>query len=187
LIFPGQIWPDSFGPLGLQQLTALTWGQWFNQLRRLRRAIVDFTARVRDILAPWQIAELESPTIGLFTLVQDQLIEKRVDRYLFFRIIHPTFNPLVTKSEASFLRGACYTLRKMGQEFIADAVDRILRSPQLDEFVCHELMASGSLEIDEREEVGFRFLEEYEDMAVAEVEDDSDYDESDTYSSSSEE
>ena len=75
----------------------------------------------------------------------------------------------------------------MGQEFVADAIDRILRSLQLDEFVCNELMASGCLEIDEREEVGFRFLEEYEDMAVADMEDDLDYDESDTYSLSSEE
>jgi hypothetical protein len=94
-----------------------------------------------------------------------QLTEKKVSRAMFFRIIHPTFNPLVTNAEAIFLRGACYSLRKFQFNTIATAIDELLRSPQLDTHVCQKMLARGWLDQDGVSDEAFRFLEEYEDLA----------------------
>ena len=60
---------------------------------------------------------------------------------MYFRVMHPTFNPLVTRSEAVFLRGACYSFRKFESNTLATAIDTVLRSPQLDTHVCQKMLA----------------------------------------------
>jgi hypothetical protein len=84
---------------------------------------------------------------------------------MFFRIIHPTYNPLITQAEATFLRGACYALQKFQYTLRASTIDQVLRSPQLDVYVCTKLLAMGCLDRDDREERAFAFLESYEAQA----------------------
>ena len=98
---------------------------------------------------------------------------------MFFRIIHPVFNPLVTSQEAVFLRGACYALHKVQCEAIAAAIDNVLRSPQMDIHMCTELLLRGCLDREDIDEEAFRFLEDYEDMAQGDAyEDNSESEES---------
>jgi hypothetical protein len=165
LVYPGLIWPNQFGPLDLPPITARTWGQRYKSLRKLRESITNFISRIRSSLTTWQIEEAESPLISLYAMHNRQLTEKQVSRAMFFRVIHPTFNPLVTHSEAVFLRGACYILRKFQHTSVATAIDNLLRSPQLDTHVCQKMLARGWLDRDGVEDEAFRFLESYEDLA----------------------
>lgn len=130
-----------------------------------RKSLRTFVARVRAMFAQWQLMELDAPTLKLFTLHGRQLLERRVNRGLFFRVIHPTYNPLLTRVEATFLRGACYALREFHHDFVAEAVDRVLRGPQMDEYLCRELLKLGALDEDRLREEGYRFMEKYEGMA----------------------
>jgi len=84
---------------------------------------------------------------------------------MFYRIIHPTFNPLVSRQEATLLRGACYALREFQHDIMAEAIDRLLRQPQMDQFMCGELLLRGCLEGEGDREKAYRFLEDYEAMA----------------------
>ena len=84
---------------------------------------------------------------------------------MFFHIIHPTFNPLITHQEAVFLRGAAYSLHRFHHDDVAYAIDSMLCSPQLDVHVCINLLVCGSLDDPHREHVGWKFLEEYERSA----------------------
>lgn len=113
----------------------------------------------------WQLKELDSSTIDLYVCQGEQLIAVRVDRSMFFRIIHPTFNHLVTRDEASFLRGACYALRDFRHEQIALSVDRLLRTPHYDETLGRDLLENGCLGPEERVEKAKSILEDYECMA----------------------
>jgi hypothetical protein len=124
------------------------------------------------MLTPWQRAEAESPNILVFSIMDRRLVGHQVDRDLFFRVIHPTFNPLFTRAEATFLRGACYILRASRHEGVARSVDDLLRHPQMDEFLCLKLLERGCLDREDREEAAMRTLEEYEDMADGEGHDD---------------
>jgi hypothetical protein len=142
-----------------------TIGERFEGMRKMRRSIAAFIGRVRGMLLPWQIEEIESPLLTLFTIHGRRLLERKVNRDMFFRILHPTFNPLVTRSESNFLRGACYAFRKLQLEQLANSIDQLLRTPQLDIHVCSKLLAMGCLENDDLEEKAFRFLEAYEDEA----------------------
>jgi len=166
LVFPGLIWPETFGPMDFPLVSALTIGQRFHELQQIRRSLVTFTNRIRQMLLPWQIAELESPTIDLFVLKNQCLISHQVDRRTFFRILHPTYNPLFTTQEATFLRGACYALRGFQQECVATSLDRLLRLPQLDEYMCRTLLEMGCLDREGLDSAATGFLERYEDMAA---------------------
>ena len=165
LVFPGLLWPGSFGPLDMPHVMARTLGDRLENLRKIRATVVAFIRRIRNILAPWQLEEINSPTITLFTFRGSFLIEKKVNRAMFFRIIHPVFNPLVTRAEGVFLRGACYALRKFQHDVVATAIDNTLRSPQLDIYMCQKLMERGCLEHDGSDEAAYEFLEDYERRA----------------------
>ena len=165
LVYPGLLWPNSFGPLDLPPVIDHTIGDRFESMRRMRKSIVAFIGRVRSMLLPWQIEEIESPLLTLFTIRGRRLFEKKVNRDMFFRILHPTFNPLITRPESNFLRGACYAFRKLQFEQLANSIDHLLRTPQLDIHVCSKLLEMGCLDNDDLEEKAFRFLEEYEDEA----------------------
>ncbi|KIM71045.1 hypothetical protein PILCRDRAFT_17447 [Piloderma croceum F 1598] len=165
LVYPGLLWPNNFGPMDLPAVVDDTIGERFEGMRRMRKSIAGFIGRVRNMLLPWQIEEIESPLLTLYTLHGRQLCEKKVNRDMFFRIVHPTFNPLVNRAESNFLRGACYTFRKMQLEQLASSIDHLLRSPQLDIHVCSKLLAMGCLDNDDLEEKAYQFLEAYEDEA----------------------
>jgi len=165
LVFPGLLWPTSFGPTDLPHITARTIKERYEQILEIRRLTIAFIERVRRTLAQWQITNLESPTITIFTMSGKYLVEKKVNRAMFFRIIHPTFNPLITRQEATVLRGACYALREFQHDLMAEAIDRVLRQPQMDEFVCRELLERGCLDGDGDREKAYQFLEEYEALA----------------------
>lgn len=168
LVFPGVIWPNSFGPLDMPHVSARTLGQRLSEMRQVRQALRGFVEKVRHMLTPWQRAEAESPTVLVFSIEDRKLVGHQVDRDLFFRILHPTFNPLFTRDEATFLRGACYILRASRQEGVARSVDDLLRHPQMDEFLCIKLLGLGCLDREDREEEAIRALEKYEDMADGE-------------------
>jgi hypothetical protein len=165
LVFPGRIWPDHFGPIDFPHITASTIGERLNQLRMIRSKVVKFVDRIRRMFTDWQLKELDSSTIDLYVCQGEQLIAVRVDRSMFFRIIHPTFNHLVTRDEASFLRGACYALRDFRHEQIALSVDRLLRTPHYDETLGRDLLENGCLGPEERVEKAKSILEDYECMA----------------------
>jgi hypothetical protein len=165
LVYPGIIWPNQFGPLDFPPIVSKTWGERYNTLRKAHESILDFIARIRKSLSRWQLEEIESPLITLYTMRDRHLTEKKVSRAMYFRIIHPTFNPLVTHSEAVFLRGACYALHKFQFTSIASAIDNVLRSPQLDTHVCQKMLAHGWLEREGVEDEAYSFLESYEDLA----------------------
>jgi len=165
LVFPGIVWPNNFGPLDLPHSVADTWGQRYRVLRQTRESILKFIAQVRRSLTPWQLEEIESPLITLYTIRDRHMRQKRVSRAMFFRVMHPTFNPLVTNAEAVFLRGACYSLYKFHYNTMATAIDNLLRSPHLDTYVCQKMLASGWLDREGCDDEAFRFLERYEDLA----------------------
>ena len=165
LIFPGMLWPSSFGPLDFPQVSARTIGERLAGLRRTRQSLVAFVDRVRSSLTPWQLKEAHSKTITLFTEEGNRLVEKEVSRYLFFRIIHPTFNPLITRREARFLRSACYAMHSFQHDVVATGIDNALRTPQLDMHLCERLLEKGCLEEDGDDAEAFRILEEYEGNA----------------------
>jgi hypothetical protein len=165
LIFPGILWPDSFGPLDLPHVSAQTIGDRYYGLRKIRKSLVHFISRVREVLNPWQLHEIESPLITLYRRSGDRLVENPVNRAMFFRIIHPTFNPLLTSAEATFLRGACYALQRFHFTLRASTIDHVLRMPQYDAHVCFKLLGMGCLDRDDREERTFCFLEDYEAQA----------------------
>ena len=165
LIFPGLIWPNGFGPKDLPHVSSRNWDQRFDVLKRTRHSIVGFIQRIKACLADWQLEEIKSPEIALYIQRGNQLAEKHFDREMFFHIIHPTFNPLITRQEAVFLRGAAYSLHRFHHDNVAYAIDSMLRSPQLDVHVCVNLLACGSLDDPRREHVGWKFLEEYERSA----------------------
>jgi hypothetical protein len=165
LVFPGQIWPDNFGPYELPRVSARTLGERYQGLKRLRHSITGFIKRVRQSLTTWQLEEIESPLITLYTIHGNRLVEKKVNRGMFFRIMHPNFNPLVSNAEATFLRGACYALQKFQHDLVASTIDHLLRSPQMDVHMCTKLRELGCLDDDRRDKQGYEFLEHYEDMA----------------------
>jgi hypothetical protein len=165
LVLPGLLWPNSFGPLDLPHVVARTLGERFRGLCELRKSIMRFIVQVRQMLTPWQITEANSAFFTLFALHGTQLVETRVNRAMFFRIIHPTFNPLITRVEAVFLRGVCYIFRQFQQYHFAETIDLLLRSPQLDEFMCRSLLELGCLDKDGKEEEAYHFFQHYEDAA----------------------
>jgi hypothetical protein len=165
LVLPGLLWPNNFGPLDLPHVAARTLGERYQGLCQLRRSIMNFIQQVRQLLTPWQITEAESPYFALFSLHGIQLVETRVNRAMFFRIIHPCYNPLITRIEAVFLRGACYIFQRFQQLHLAETVDLLLRSPQLDVYMCRELLELGCLDRNGKDDEAYRFLEDYEDMA----------------------
>lgn len=98
---------------------------------------------------------------------------------MFFQIIHPVFNLLVTSQEGVFLQGAYYALHKVQCKAIVAAIDNVLCSPQMDVHMCTELLLHGCLDQEDIEEEAFQFLEDYEDMAQGDAyEDDLDLEES---------
>jgi hypothetical protein len=165
LIFPGLIWPDQFGPIDFPQISATTLGQRYEELRTIRQRVAMFIERVRRIFPDWVRKELESQEISLFSLKGRQLISHQVNRSMFFRILHPTFHPLITRDEATFLRGACYALQQFRFTHAAETVDRLLRTPQLDEHLCRRLFERGCFEQMDGLEEAERILEIYEDRA----------------------
>jgi hypothetical protein len=165
LIYPGVLWPEGFGPLDYPHVVARTIGERYHSLRKLRKSLVDFVKRVRATLTSWQIAEIESPLITLYRRRGNHLIKMPVDRAMFFRIIHPAFNPLFTKSEAIFLRGACYIFQQLQYTLRASTIDHVLRTPQFDSHVCFKLLGMGCLDRDDREDQAFGFLADYEAQA----------------------
>jgi hypothetical protein len=88
---------------------------------------------------------------------------------MFFRIMHPTFNPLLTEAESTFLRGACYALRKFQHDLVAEAIDHTLRAPQLDVHMCQSLLRMGCLDRDDLDDRAYHFLEEYEAKAQGDL------------------
>jgi hypothetical protein len=139
LVFPGQIWPDNFGPYELPHISARTLGERYQGLKRLRHSIIGFIKWVRQSLTTWQLEEIESPLITLYTIHGNRLVGKKVNRGMFFWIMHPNFNPLVSNAEATFLRGACYALQKFQHELVASTIDHLLRSLQMDVHMCTKL------------------------------------------------
>lgn len=166
IVYPGTIWPSEFGPTDFPLITAETIGDRLEQLRTTRLKIVFFIAKVLGMLTPHQRRELYEPQITVYFMKGRLLVEQKVDRMMFFRILHPTFNPLVLRSEATLLRGACYILRQIRQGQAADAVDRLLRTPQLDEYLCRELLDRGCLEEEEQMARAKGILEMYESSAT---------------------
>lgn len=167
IIFPGTIWPAGYGPLDVPPITAQTWGQRLDQIIDTRDRLHEFIISVTKMMSRTQLEELFSPNLTVFVLEGRKLIEKNVDRDTFFRVLHPTFNPLLDPFEATFLRGAAYFFRAYQYDSIAETIDRVLRSPQLDDYVCTNLLLRGFLRRSMRSEA-LAFLEEYEAQAVGE-------------------
>ena len=165
LVFPGIVWPNNFGPLDLPHSVADTWGQCYHVLRQTHESILKFIAQVRRSLTPWQLEEIESPLITLYTMRDHHMRQKRVSRAMFFRVMHPTFNPLIMNAEAVFLGGACYSLYKFQYNTMATTIDNLLQSPHLDTYVCQKMLASGWLDREACDDEAFHFLERYEDLA----------------------
>lgn len=166
LMFPSLIWPETFGPVDFPLVSALTVGQRFCELQKICWSLIMFITRIQQMLLPWQIAELESLTIDLFILRNQQLISHKVDHHTFFQVLHPTYNPLFTRQEATFLQGACYALQGFQQEGIMTSLDWLLRLPQLDEYLCKRLLDMGSLNKDGLDNAAITFLERYKEMAT---------------------
>lgn len=165
LIFPGIIWPHCFGPLSVGTNTAETIGDRLDQILESRAKVVTFIKQVRSTLAGIQPDDLDLPVLTLFTVRGRRLLPFRVNRGTFFRVIHPCFNPLITEEEASYLRGACYLLHHYSSDEMASSVDILLRTPQMDEFLCRELLAAGCLDKPGMEETTIKVLERYEGLA----------------------
>lgn len=165
LVFPGVIWPNCFGPQAINSNSATTLGDRLNQIITSRSKISTFLEQVRATLINTNSEEIESPTITLYLVRGLRLVPFRVNRASFFRVVHPCFNPLVTEDEATYLRGACYLLHEHNADEMALSVDRLLRTPQMDEFLCRELLASGCLDSLGMGDTTIKVLEKYEKLA----------------------
>lgn len=165
LIFPGILWPNCFGPLAITSNSARTIGDRLNQIIVSRSKVITFLEQVRTTLAGTYSNDLKSPVLTLFTARGRRLLPFRVNRASFFRVIHPGFNPLVTEEEASYLRGVCYLLHKFNSDNMASSVDCLLRTPQMDKFLCRELLATGCLDDPHMGDTAIKVLECYERLA----------------------
>lgn len=166
LLFPGIVYPLDFGPTDLPPVIARTLSDRYKQMYSQRTSICRFIARVRNTLARWQIAECESPHITLYTFRGPHIVPARVKREIFFRVLHPCHNSLVTRAEACFLRGACYSLRRSGQDQVAEAMDRMLCTPQYNDFHCRSLLERGLLDDRRRKESAARIFEDHKSNAI---------------------
>jgi len=170
VFFPGYITPNYCGPLDLPNVTATNLGERYLQLREARQSIITLNNRLRKDLPSWLVKELDDAKFALYGVKGEKLEKKFVDRASFFRSIHPVFNPLITDSEATFLRGAAYAYYRFRQDAIANTIDEMLRSPHYDFQLCRELLELGCLDLVGMEETAYRFLEEYENHARGEGE-----------------
>jgi hypothetical protein len=168
VLFPGQICPNHCGPMDLPNVTALTIGERFVQLREARFAIISLHSRLREVLPQWLVEELDDPRFTLYSVQGEKLEAKYVDRGNFFRSLHPVFNPLITELEATYFRGAAYAYYRFRQDTIADTIDQVLRSPHYDYQLCRELLELGCLDEYGHDDRAYQFLEQYEDLAKGE-------------------
>jgi hypothetical protein len=168
VLFPGLIYPNQCGPLDLPNVTAMTLGERYVQLREARFSIISLYSRIREVLPRWLVEELDDPRLTLYVARGEELEKKYVDRGNFFRSLHPVYNPLVTEREAMYFRGAAYAYYRFRQDVIGDTIDQLLRSPHYDHQLCRELLEMGCLDEYGRDEKAYRFLELYEDLAKGE-------------------
>jgi hypothetical protein len=162
ILFPGHVTPSHCGPLDFPNITVFTIGERYFQIREARQAIKMLYLRIRSGLPPWLVEELEEPKLSLHVVRDWRLEKKYVDRGIFFRSLHPIYNPLVKDSEATFLRGAAYAYYRFKQDAIADTLDQVLRSPHYDFHLCQELLELGCLDEFGRDQQAYAFLEDYE-------------------------
>ena len=88
----------------------------------------------------WQPNGTHNPCFSpLYTVNGRCLVEKKVNQNMFFQIMHPTFNPLILNAEATFLQGACYALYRFNYELVANTINNLLHSPQMDFHMCSKL------------------------------------------------
>ena len=71
------------------------------------------------------------------------------------------------EGKAIYLHTVCYLLHKHGSDKMARNMDRVLCTPQMDKFLCQELLAQGCLEPGEsrQQEKAIKVLELYEHLA----------------------
>jgi len=163
--FPGQVLPHHCGPLDYPNVTATTIGERFVQLREARLAVIALHSRVEESLPRWLVEELKDNRFMLYVGRGNKLEKKYVDRGELFRNLHPVYNPLITDSEARFLRGVAYAYYRFRQDALGDAIDQLLRAPHYDFQLCRELLELGCLDDFRKEDLAYSFLEQYEDLA----------------------
>lgn len=146
-IFPDVIHNSPPGPYDLPPVRARKWGERINEIYGARNDIHELRGQVESSLTPAQITELNRININMFTTnTKNSLVDSTIDREYFFRKLHPVYNPLVTKSEATFLRGACYHFRRLQQHVLANSIDVLLCTPHYDDYYCRQLLELGCLD-----------------------------------------
>jgi hypothetical protein len=167
--FPDVIHDTPTGPYELPVVIAKKWGVRIDEIFEGRKSVMGLLRRVEDILTAPQILELKRSMLNMFVLDKNNsLVDTHIDREYFFRRLHPSYNPLVTRSEASFLRGACYYFRRIQQHTIANTIDILLRTPQYDNFYCRKLLELGCLDTKNtfQRERALYYVEKYENQAL---------------------
>jgi len=171
-LFPGLVYPNQSGPLDFPSVTAKTIGDRFEQIRQARHAIHELFQEVRTAFPYWLVQELDDAKMVLYTLRDNKLRTKYVDRADFFRGMHAIYNPLVTSTEATFFRGAAYAYYRFRQDSLADTIDQVLRTPHYDHNLCRELLELGCLDTYDmpKEIQAYNFIRDYEEYAKGDEE-----------------
>lgn len=176
-IFPDVVHNSPPGPYNLPPVHARKWGERIDEIYSARGAIQGLKGQVESLLTSTQILELNRTTINMFTTdTKNSLVESTIDREYFFRKLHPVYNPLVTKSEAAFLRGACYHFRRLQQHVLANSIDVLLRTPHYDNCYCRQLLELGCLDQYNtfQRQRACAFIKHHEDRAIDDSTDSSD-------------
>jgi hypothetical protein len=113
-----------------------------------------------------QIGECLRPHITLYKRIADgslQLSPIKVDRIYFWSRLHPTWNPILKPIESAFLRGAIYVYYGSGQPENAEELERLLRTPQYDDWEVRELVSMGALDSEFRESEALAYFQALDD------------------------
>ena len=165
-IFPGRLAPVHDWPLDVPQTRAVNYQERVEELRRMRREAEILYQATTRALPKNQIGECLRPHITLYKRIADgslQLSPIKVDRIYFWSRLHPTWNPILKPIESAFLRGAIYVYYGSGQPENAEELERLLRTPQYDDWEVRELVSMGALDSEFRESEALAYFQALDD------------------------
>jgi hypothetical protein len=167
-VFPHPIINTPNAASDIPPYEAYNWATRLKELHEIRRGTMYLVQDVVKCLTMDQNSECTRSTISVFRLRDGGLIPTETNRALFFERLHPTCNPAVTQSEASFLRSATYVLRNIpAYRALAEAVDYHLRTAHYDTWLITELIAMEYLGDPTRDDDTLSFIERVENERIS--------------------
>ncbi|KAF7965113.1 hypothetical protein HWV62_45565 [Athelia sp. TMB] len=153
-------------PLPVPESNSVTYLDRVRELAGARQDVEQMVQRTIESLNQTELEECRRPYLLLWKRASadsKQLLRVRADRIYVQRRMHPQWNPLVKPAEGAFLRSATYFLISKGRHAHAEQIDRMLRTPQNDDWEIRELVGLGALENQFREDEALEYFREADD------------------------